>query len=108
MLDNLSRDERLQLMQFVCSFAWADLEIKPKEREFVGKLIRRLKLDPEEKRLVQGWLTVPPEVDALDPMKIPRAHRQLFLETARAMITADGEISPEEAETLELLEQLTR
>jgi uncharacterized tellurite resistance protein B-like protein len=108
MLDTLSRDERLQLMRFVCSFAWADLEVKPKERDFVRKLVNLLGLDPEEKRLVQGWLDVPPEIDSIDPMQIPRAHRRLFLDVARQMIAADGEIDPEEAETLSLLEQLTR
>jgi tellurite resistance protein len=108
MLDKLSRDERLQLMRFVCSFAWADLEIKPKERKFVRDLVTRLGLDPDEKKLVQSWLAVPPEADALDPMQIPRAHREIFLDAARAMISADGEIHPEEQETLQLLEQLTR
>jgi len=108
MLQDLSRDERLQLMRFVCSFAWADLEIKPKERAFVHKLVTRLKLDPDEKKQVEGWLAVPPPVDAVDPAEIPRAHRKLFLDTARALIKADGEIHPDESETLDLLEQLTR
>ena len=35
----LPREDRLRLMKFVCSFAWADLEIHVKEREFVGKMI---------------------------------------------------------------------
>lgn len=108
MLRDLSRDERLQLMRFVCSFAWADLEIKPKERIFVHKLVARLKLDPEEKKQVEEWLAVPPEVDRIDPNEIPRAHRKLFLDTARALIASDGEVHPDEEETLKLLEQLTR
>jgi uncharacterized tellurite resistance protein B-like protein len=108
MLDTLSRDERLQLMRFVCSFAWADLEVKPKERDFVRKLVDLLGMDPDEKQLVQGWLDLPPEVDTIDPMQIPRAHRRLFIDVARQMIAADGEIDPEEEETLQLLEQLTR
>ena len=29
------------LMRFVCSFAWADLEVKPEERKLVARLIRR-------------------------------------------------------------------
>ncbi|HSN98098.1 MAG TPA: TerB family tellurite resistance protein [Candidatus Nanopelagicales bacterium] len=107
MLDKLSREERLQLMRFVCSFAWADLEIQPKERKFVEKLITKLGLNEEEQKLVRGWLEVPPEAEALDPQQIPRPHRQIFLDTARQMIAADGKIDPEEEESLRLLEQLT-
>lgn len=108
MLKQLTQQERLQLMRFVCSFAWADLEIQPKEREFVKKLVARLGLNDEERKQVQEWLKVPPEADTLDPQQIPRAHRKLFLDTAREMIAADGKIDPEEEETLQLLEQLTR
>ncbi|EYF00376.1 TerB family tellurite resistance protein [Chondromyces apiculatus] len=107
MLDKLSREERLQLMRFVCSFAWADLEIQPKERKYISRLITRLHLSEEEKAQVKTWLEVPPETEALDPQLIPRAHRELFLDTARKMIEADGKIDPEEAESLRLLEQLT-
>ncbi|AUX21209.1 hypothetical protein SOCEGT47_016880 [Sorangium cellulosum] len=108
MLDKLSREERLQLMRFVCSFAWADLQVREQEREFVRKMILRLDLDADEAKEVRGWLEVPPAADEVDPMRIPRAHRQLFLETAREMISSDGEVGEEERETLSLLEQLTR
>ncbi|MGK3991361.1 TerB family tellurite resistance protein [Sorangium sp. So ce136] len=108
MLDKLSRQERLQLMRFICSFAWADLQVRDQEREFVRKMILRLQLDEEEAKEVRSWLDVPPKVDDLDPMKIPRAHRQLFLATARKMASSDGDIGKEELENLDLLEQLTR
>ena len=39
MLDTLSREERLQLMRFVCSFAWADLERLEVRREGGGPLL---------------------------------------------------------------------
>src|SRR5688572_4100233 len=103
MLDKLSREERLQLMRFVCSFAWADLEVRDAEREFVRKMIRRLKLHADEAKLVRSWLEVPPDAEALDPMQIPRAHRQLFLDTTREMIASDGEVDAEENENLRLL-----
>ena len=48
MLQSLDRTERLQLMKFVCSFAWADLEVRPEEREFVARLIRRLDMNDAE------------------------------------------------------------
>jgi hypothetical protein len=108
MLDRLDREDRLRLMRFVCSFAWADLEVRDEERSFVRKMMKRLELSEEEKRLVESWLEVPPPAEELDPSEIPRAHRQLFLDTARAMIVADGRVDQEEAENLVLLEQLLR
>ena len=38
MLKNLSREDRLQVMRFVCSFAWADLEVQKEEREYIARL----------------------------------------------------------------------
>lgn len=107
-MESLSRDDRLRLMKFICSFAWADLEIQDAERVFVQKLIRELELNDEEKKQVEGWLEVPPPAEELDPAEIPREHRQLFLDTARAMIVADGKIDPDEAENFALLEALMR
>ena len=108
MLDTLSREERLQLMRFVCSFAWADLEVTAEEREFIVNLVDRLELDDEESAEVARWLEVPPTADELDPADIPREHRQLFLDAARAMIMSDGEVDDVEAENLVILDQLLR
>ena len=47
MLDALDREDRLQLMRFVCSFAWADLEVTAREREFRRALLYRPQL-PEK------------------------------------------------------------
>jgi len=106
MLTELTKDDRLRLMKFVCSFAWADLEIAESERKFVQKLVRKLKLGDDEKEMVEGWLELPPSAEELDPTLIPDAHRSLFLSTAREMIEADGMIADEEVENFELLEQL--
>jgi uncharacterized tellurite resistance protein B-like protein len=108
MLDKLNREERLQLMRFVCSFAWADLEVHPREREFVLRLVQRLELAPEEAKQVQEWLVLPPPLETVDPMQIPAAHRKLFLAAIDGVIAADGAIAPEERESLRLLEQLLR
>ena len=105
-LTELSKEDRLQLVKFVCSFAWADLEIAEAERTMVRKLVRRLKLDADERALVEEWLEVPPRAEELDPAQIPDEHRALFLTTAREMIEVDGEIAEEEVENFELLEQL--
>jgi uncharacterized tellurite resistance protein B-like protein len=105
-LSQLSKEDRLRLVKFVCSFAWADLQIADSERSFVHKLVRKLRLDSEEKKLVEEWLEIPPRPEELDPAEIPREHRTLFLATAREMVAADGEIAEEEVENLALFEQL--
>ncbi len=106
MLDQLDRDERLRLMKFVCSFAWADLKIRPEERAFVARMIGRLELDNEERRQVEAWLKMPPSPEDIDPTTIPLAHRKIFLESIEGIITADGEVSAEERENLSLFVQL--
>jgi len=108
MLDALDREDRLQLMRFVCSFAWADLEVSDGEREFIVKLVERLDLDEEERAQVAEWLEVPPRADEVDPTDIPREHRELFLDAARAMIMSDGTIEDVEAENLIIFDQLLR
>ncbi len=105
-MNQLSKEDRLRLMKFVCSFAWADLHIAESERRMVQKLVRRLKLTKDEREIVDGWLEIPPRAEELDPGQIPDAHRALFLTTAREMIEVDGDIAPEEVENFELLEQL--
>lgn len=102
----LAKEDRLRLMRFICSFAWADLEVQPEEREFVARLISALQLDPHEAGQVLEWLDLPPRADDLDPQDIPKEHRQLFLDAARAVMTRDGVVDPDEAENLSLLEEL--
>ena len=106
MLDDLDQRDRLRLVEFVCSFAWVDLEIQPEERVFISRLIRRLKLGEDEALRVQQWLDRPPRLDGLDPTSIPAAHRRFFVEAIEGLISADGEISDEERETFEIFKQL--
>ena len=106
MLDQLDRRDRLRLVEFVCSFAWADLEIRPEERVFISRLIRKLDLDKEEDLQVQRWLERPPLIDHLDPTSIPAAHRRIFVESIEGLIASDGEIAVEERETFEIFKQL--
>jgi uncharacterized tellurite resistance protein B-like protein len=107
-LARLDPTERLRLLRFVTSFAWADLTVTAGERAYVHRLVSRLHLTPEEAVKVEGWLRSPPSEDEVDPTTIPHQHRQLFLDAVREMMEADGETSPEERETFSLLEQLTR
>lgn len=106
MLEGLDRRQRLQLMKFVCSFAWADLEVRSEERAFIARMVDRLGLEADELARVRGWLERPPSPDAVDPMSIPDAHRKVFLEAIEGVIAADGEIAPEERESLAVLRDL--
>jgi uncharacterized tellurite resistance protein B-like protein len=108
MLNQLEHGERLRLMKFVCSFAWADLEIHPEERKYVAKLIKRLGLDEKEAAQVDAWLALPPHPETVDPTSIPAEHRKLFVQTVEEIIAADGEVAPEERETLGLFKLLLR
>lgn len=107
-LRELTREERLLLMRFVCSFAWADLEVKPEERELVARLIHRLELDAEEEAQVLQWLESPPSPASVDPRLVPRTHRVKFLRAVESTVTVDGEVSPEERESLILFAKLIR
>ena len=106
MLDRLDARDRLRLMKFICSFAWADLEIRPEEREYVAKVMARLDLSADERKRVEGWLEVPPSPESIDPTQVPREHRVLFVEAIEGVIAADGEIAPEERENLGLFKAL--
>ena len=106
MLDDLDASQRLQLMKFVCSFAWADLEVRAEERSFVARLVERLDLDARERRQVHRWLERPPLPDSVDPMTIPPTHRKSFLAAIEGVVAADGEISTEERESLAVLQDL--
>jgi hypothetical protein len=107
-LKELTREERLLLMRFVCSFAWVDLEVKPQERELVARLIRRLQLDDEERQQVFQWLESPPAPGSADPKLVPREHRMRFLRAVESTVAVDGEVTPEERNGLLLFAKLIR
>ena len=106
--NDLHREDRLRLMGFVCSFAWADLEIADGERELVATLVKKLDLDEDERAQVDEWLQAPPRPEDIDPMSVPLQHRQLFLKVILDMVGADGVIDSQEVENLQLFEELTR
>lgn len=106
MFETLSPTERLQLMKFVCAFAWADLDVSGEEKLFVADCIRRLHFTEAEKKQVWAWLEVPPDADELDPTDIPAAHRQAFIEAIGRLVAADDQVTAQEREALVLLSQL--
>jgi len=106
MFATLAREDRLRLMKFVCSVAWADLEVQREERAFVRRMTSGLDLRPDELAQVEQWLQVPP--DDVDPEEIPREHRSLFLGTLRELVLADGAVDENERASLALLEDLLK
>lgn len=106
MLTALPHEERLHLMKFLCSFAWADLRVENQERSFIAQMAEKLDLDEDDLRQVKRWLEVPPRAEEVDPLDVPKEHRRLFLDAARATVLADGEVEMQEAENIALLEQL--
>ena len=76
-LHTLSVEDRLQLLKFVCAFAWADFTVKQTERDLVGRIAQRCGLDADEAAQVEAWLQSPPNPDEIDPLDVPQAHRQL-------------------------------
>lgn len=106
MFEQLSPADRLQLMKFVCAFAWADLEVSGEERLFVADCIRRLDFTDAEKQQVWSWLEVPPPAEEIDPSDIPPEHRQAFIEAMGRLVAADDQVTASEREALVLLSQL--
>src|SRR5689334_1344959 len=107
-MQKLSTKDKLRLMKFVCSFVWADLEVKESEKKFVSRLAKKLELSDNDVAQVRGWMKVPPRPEEVAPTQIPKEHRQMFLDTIRDVITADGEVAKDEWENLALFEQLMR
>ena len=105
-MDELNRADQLRLLKFICSFAWADLEVRPEERSFVENIVVRLGLNDEERAKVEEWLTAPPSPDAIDPNTIPPGQREIFLNSIEGVILSDGEIAPEERDNFALLKDL--
>jgi uncharacterized membrane protein YebE (DUF533 family) len=94
------------LLQFVCAFAWTDLEIQEGERRFVERLMRRFQLGDDDRAQVEQWLHVAPSPGDVDPKRIPKEHRRAFIEAVRAVIYADGRVDEEERTQFERLQQV--
>lgn len=105
-IHDLNPEDRLRLLKFVCSFAWADLSVVDSEKAFIGRLADQLELDDDHRAQVAQWLSLPPHAEELDPNEIPVAHRSLFLRFAYEMIGADGQVDPQEFEALALFQKL--
>lgn len=102
----ISPAARMQLLKFVCSFAWTDLEVQQAERDLVMRIVGRMGLDAGETQQVQQWLLQPPEPEEVDPAAVPREHRELFLKAAELAVRADGRVVPAERDQVALFRAL--
>lgn len=107
-LSDLGERERLQLLEFVCAFAWADLVVRPEEWLKVKRLMERLEIPDAERDQVLEWLVVPPEPDDIDPESIPEEHRDIFLRTIEEVIAADHELAWGEATQLDAFRRILK
>jgi uncharacterized tellurite resistance protein B-like protein len=101
MFEDLSRADRLVLLQLLCSFAWADLKVTDSERRFVERIASRL--DAEDAKQVGQWLAVAPSPGSVDLGRVPPEHRRAFFEAVRALVYVDGSVDPDERASLDRL-----
>lgn len=102
----LSREDRLRLLRFVCNAAWGDLEVQKEERAHVITLAERLGLDEDDMEHVHRWLKSPPPIDSVDPTSIPEELRVLYLHEMEALFKADHVTTEEESDLLTLMREL--
>ena len=102
----LTTDEKLRVMRFICAFAWADLEIQSDEVKLIHQIMNALDLDKIHYPTVLGWLKRPPRAEDVDPLSIPDNLKEIILDAATGVILADGELQDSEMEMLELLQNI--
>jgi tellurite resistance protein len=104
----LAASARMQLLKFVCSFAWTDLQVQQQERDLVMVIAGRLGLTPKELDQVKLWLATPPPPEEVDPGDVPKSHRELFIRAAEMAVKADGKVVPVERDALILFRALLK
>gem|GEM_PF-969445 len=102
----ISTAERMNLMKFVCSFAWTDLSVSQSERDLVMRMCGTFGLNEGETDQVKQWLELPPPIEEVDPTAVPHAHREVFLQMLEMVVKADGKVVPAELESLQLFRDL--
>lgn len=100
------RKARMELLKFVCTFAWTDLRVQQEERDLVMRIAGRLGLDEAELAQVREWLRAPPAAEEVDPTRIPLPWRQEFLAAAEAVVAADGRVLGSERDALAVFREL--
>lgn len=106
MLDKIDKTSRLRLLRVVAAAAWVDGEVDERERAFVEKLLEKLPIGDDERKVVRGYLDTPPHPAEIDPGKIPREHREHLMSLVSELMHADGKVGEEELEAFRELETL--
>lgn len=101
-----SSDEKLQIMRFVCAFAWADLKVVNEERTLIERFSNALELDATELQQVNDWIIHPPRPEEIDPFDIPTHLKSTILSAASAISIIDGDLDNNEVDLLVLLRSI--
>jgi hypothetical protein len=104
MIENCTSEEKLQIMRFICTFAWADLKVVQAERQFIMRFCDTLVLNDDERKEVESWLKHPQHPDDIDPFSLPKHLHEYVLSAAQAISIVDGEFDDKESELLEILQ----
>ena len=96
MLDQLDRQYRLRLMQFLCSFAWADGKVQEQEKLLIRRFAEYLDFDDEAIRNIEAWLKQAPRLEEFDMSEISQVDRVIFVEAIESVILADGRMAAKE------------
>ena len=96
----MTAEERLLLRRFVCSFAWADEQMREEERALVRHYVDKLRLSDFERRQVREWLDQAPPDGSMDTDRVPARHRAAFVRAIESVIAVDGEVAPAERDRL--------
>ncbi len=107
-LDGLTDKERVDLMRFLCSFAWADGEVQAEERTVLERVLGSLGLSAEARAEATAWLLAPPPMDGFDFRAIAADKRALFIDQAFEVAAADGGLAPDELRHLQMFMRFTK
>lgn len=105
--DDLTETERVELMRFLCSFAWADGEVQPEEKTVLERVLGGLGLGAEARAEVEPWLATAPDVEGRELKAIDEQKRAAFIDRAYEVAAADGEIAAEELKHLKMFMRFT-
>ncbi len=105
---DLSSDERLILMRFLCAFAWADGEVQGQERAVIMSLLEHMQFSTDQRREVIGLLDQAPVDEEIDLTSVSEKHRIMFRDLAYAVVSADGRVHPGEKRLLALVNKFVQ
>ena len=100
--EELTEDERIDLMRFLCSFAWADGEVQAEERAVLERILAHSGLSRERRAAAMSWLIEPPDMEGFDFAAISPEKRSLFLDLAFEVASAHGGLAGDELRQLQM------